>query len=331
MTKINIGILQGGPSLEYDMSLITAQSVKSVLDEDRYNIVDIFIDKNENWLLKGIPVKPFEILLKLDLVFNALHGDYGEDGRVQAILENSKVPFTGPKSFAAALSFHKALALQELLKNKPENLKLQGQMLFSSIELLDKDAKQMAEEVFIKFPAPYVLKPVRGGSSFGVALANTKDELVNLLEKMLMQYDEVLVEEFIFGKELTVSVVEDLRGQELYVAPVAEILKRDKKIFDTDAKYLEAKEETVRIPAQVPDDVKLKIEELSREISMTLQARHYARLDFILAREKDIYFLELNSLPGLGPRSLLPQTLQAVGVDFQSFVEHVISLALEEK
>ncbi len=331
MAKINIGILQGGPSLEYDMSLITAQSVKSVLDEDKYNIVDIFIDKNETWLLKGVPVKPFEILSKLDIVFNALHGSYGEDGRVQSILESAGLPFTGPSSFAAAISFHKALALQELSKNKPKNLKLQGQEIFSSLDLLDKSASKMSDEVFSKFPAPYILKPVKGGSSFGVALVNTKDELVNLLEKMLVEYDEVLVEEYIFGRELTVSVVEKMRDQELYVAPVAEILKCDKKIFDTDAKYLEASEETVRIPAEISDDLKLKVEELSRSIFKRLQARHYARLDFILAREKDIYILELNSLPGLSLRSLLPQTLQAVGIDFPDFIEHVITLALDKK
>ncbi len=331
MSKINVGVLRGGPSLEYDMSLISGQAVIDSLDENKYNPVDILIDKNGEWFVKGLTIKPFELLSKLDVVFNALHGDFGEDGRVQNILEQAGVPFTGPKSFAAAVAYHKALALSEIKKNNLENLKMQGQLLFSTLDLLNKEPVEMVDEVFAAFAPPYVLKPVKSGSSFGISVANTKEELLNLLEKMLIEYDEVLVEEFIIGKELTVSLVEKMRGEDLYVAPPLEILKKEKKIFDTDAKYLEAREETVRFPALVDDAIKSRLEEVSRKIFRILEARHYARIDFVVARDKDIYFLELNSLPGLGPSSLLPQTLQAVGIHFPDFVEIVLGLAMNEK
>ncbi len=332
MSKINLAVLRGGPSSEYDTSLLSGQSVIDVVDEGSFNVIDIFIDKTAIWHHKGIEVKPFDILEKIDVVFNALHGSYGEDGQVQNILEHSSVPFTGPTAFGAALSFHKYLALEELQKAKIPNLKIQGHKLFNALNIIDStDISSLADEVFASFPPPYVLKPVKGGSSFGIAIADTKDELSNLLSKMLLEYDEILVEEFISGIEITVSLVEKMREQDLYVAPVLEILKKGKRIFDYDMKYLSAIEETVRMPAHISDICKDSVTEVAKNIFTTLHGRHYARLDMVLARDKDLYLLEQNSLPGLTAHSLLPQNLELVGVPFSVFVEHIINLALEEK
>ncbi len=315
--------------MEYDMSLISGQAVIDAIDESKYSIVDIFVDKEAAWYHKGLPTNPADILSKVDMVFNCLHGTYGEDGQVQNILEASAVPFTGPKAFEAAISFHKALSLQELSKAKIENLKIQGQFFINSISLVDKGALELSDEVFQKMAPPYILKPVKSGSSFGVVLVNTRDELANAIEKLVLEFEEIVVEEFILGTELTVSAVEQMRGEDIYVAPALEILKKDKKIFDAEAKYLEASEETVRMPAQISSELKDKLTQVSKDIFRRLGARHYARIDFIVARDKDIYFLELNALPGLGPNSLLPKTLEAVGIDFPQFVEHIINITLE--
>ncbi len=329
MLKRSVAVLRGGPSLEYDMSLISGQAVIDAIDESKYSIVDIFVDKEAAWYHKGLPTNPADILSKVDMVFNCLHGTYGEDGQVQNILEASAVPFTGPKAFEAAISFHKALSLQELSKAKIENLKIQGQFFINSISLVDKGALELSDEVFQKMAPPYILKPVKSGSSFGVVLVNTRDELANAIEKLVLEFEEIVVEEFILGTELTVSAVEQMRGEDIYVAPALEILKKDKKIFDAEAKYLEASEETVRMPAQISSELKDKLTQVSKDIFRRLGARHYARIDFIVARDKDIYFLELNALPGLGPNSLLPKTLEAVGIDFPQFVEHIINITLE--
>ncbi len=315
--------------MEYDMSLISGQAVIDAIDESKYSIVDIFIDKEAAWYHKGLPTSPADILSKVDMVFNCLHGTYGEDGQVQNILEAAAVPFTGPKAFEAAISFHKALSLQELSKAKIGNLKIQGQFFINSLSLVDKGALELSDEVFQKIAPPYILKPVKSGSSFGVVLVNTRDELANAIEKLVLEFEEIVVEEFILGTELTVSIVEKMRGEDIYVAPALEILKKDKKIFDAEAKYLEASEETVRMPAQISSELKDKLMQVSKDVFKRLGARHYARIDFIVARDKDIYFLELNALPGLGPNSLLPKTLEAVGIDFPQFVEHVISTSLE--
>ena len=323
----NIAVLRGGPSPEYETSLLSGQAVLDALDPAKYIGMDIFIDKNALWHYKGLPALPIEVLQTADLVFNCLHGPYGEDGQVQNILEQANVPFTGPGAFHAALSFHKALALSELKKAKIKNLRFQGQVFLNTLDIESEDLDELGNRIYQKISPPFIIKPVKSGSSFGVAFAETKPELLNLIVKTAMEFDEIVVEEFIFGKEVTVSVVEGLRGEDIYVAPPIEIVKKEKRIFDTDTKYKEALEERVRFPASVSHTVKSSIENLSKEIFKVLGARHFARIDYIIAREKDIYFLELNSIPGLTAQSLLPQNLQLLGVSFPEFVEHIVEIA----
>ena len=331
MSKINLAILRGGPSAEYDASLLAGQAVMDVVDESRYNILDIFIDKNAIWHFKGIEVQPYSILQKVDVAFNALHGDYGEDGQVQNILERSGVAFTGPMAFGATVSFHNFLSLQTVVQHKLNNLKIQGFQLFNSLDLMDEMLGQKVDEVFSKFPPPYLVKPVKPDRDFEVATASTKDELFNLLSKMLMVYDELLVEEYIYGTELIVSLVEHLRGEDLYITPAIEILNRGKKTVDLHNGFISATEDTVRMPAQISEKIKSQVPALSESIFKILEGRHYGQIMFSLARDKDLYFLGYNALPELLSNSLFSQSLEFLGVSFREFVEHVIQLALNGK
>ncbi len=331
MSKTNIAVLRGGPSNEYETSLLTGRNVMDALDTNKYNIVDVLVDRNGKWFYRGLQIEEYEILSKMDVVFNALHGTYGEDGRVQTLLENAGVPFTGPKSFGAALSFHKTLALEELKKHKIDGLMFQGHKLVTAMDLLDGKLSDIIDEIFNSFPPPYVIKPVRGGSSFGVTLVNTQSELLNILEKSISEFNEVVVEEYVIGKEITIALGDEMRGEAVYVAPALEILKTERKIFDTGMKYTEGVEELFRIPAALSEEVANSLPNLARAIYGILQGRHYGRIDMILARGKDLYFLEYNSLPGLTKHSLLPYVWNAVGIDFPGFVDHVITLALEGK
>ncbi len=331
MAKTNVVVLRGGPSEEYETSLRSGRHIIDVLNTDKYNVMDVLVDRNAKWFYRGLQIEEYEILSKADVVFNALHGSYGEDGRVQTLLENSGIPFTGPKSFGAALSFHKVFALEELKKHKIDGLLFQGQKLVTALDLLDGNLQNVVDEIFNSFPPPYVVKPVKGGSSFGVSMVNTKDELLNVLEKTVAEFNEVVVEEYIMGKEITIGLGEEMRGESLYVAPPLEILKTEKKIFDTGMKYMEGIEETFKMPASLPQDVSEELPDISRAIYGILKGRHYGRIDMIFARGKDLYFLEYNSLPGLTKHSLLPYLWGAVGIDFAGFIEHVITLALEGK
>jgi len=330
MNKINVAVLRGGPSFAYENSLVSGQAVIDALDESKYNVIDVFIDKDAVWHYRGLPVKPIELLEKVDVAFNALHGEYGEDGQVQTILEQSGVSFTGPKSFDAAVAFHKALSLSKLKDAGVEGLKIQGQKFINIMDLADDDLKKVVDDIFSVMAPPYVVKPVKPNPAFGIAIANTRDELFSLLPKIAMEYEEVVIEEFIFGTEISISMAQSLRDEDVYVAPPVEILKKDKKILDSNIAFSEATAETVRMPANISDEIKIKLLGVARDIFNILGARHYARANMMVSRDKDLYFLGLNSLPGLGPNALLPMTFDAVGIDFIQFIEHVINIAMAD-
>jgi len=146
-----------------------------------------------------------------------------------------------------------------------------------------------------------------------------------------MVYDELLVEEYIYGTELIVSLVEHLRGEDLYITPAIEILNRGKKTVDLHNGFISATEDTVRMPAQISEKIKSQVPALSESIFKILEGRHYGQIMFSLARDKDLYFLGYNALPELLSDSLFSQSLEFLGVSFREFVEHVIQLALNGK
>ncbi len=326
----NIAVLRGGPSPEYKTSLLSGSRVIDTLETLGYNVLDVFVDEKAKWHHKGLPVLEMDILDNVDAVFNCLHGTYGEDGQVQNILEKANIPFTGPKAFFAAISFHKHLALEYLKENSVEGIKYQQQYYIRAVDLPVLDLNKLAREIVERIAPPFIVKPAKSGSSFGVAYAKNVDELLNLIEKLTVSYDEIVVEEYIFGRELTVAVVENLRSEDLYVSPSIEILKKDKKIFDESLKYSEAIEEHLQMPAALDEKVRESLHSTAKQIFKTLGARDFARIDFILSRNKDLYFLELNSIPGLTYKSLLPQSLEAVGISFEEFVS-TITESLENR
>ena len=330
MSKINVGALRGGPSLEYDMSLISGQAVIDALDSLGYNCLDIYIDKEAKWHLSGLPVKPFDILPKLDVVFNALHGDYGEDGRVQSILEKADIPFTGSGAFASALTYHRALALSELKRNGIDKLSFQGQLFLNSADLMDKSIDEISDMVFESFPPPYLVKPVRGNSDFGVTVANTKSELENIIAKILIEYDELVVEEFIFGEELVVSLTENLREQDIYLSPIFKILKKEKKVFDYSLSYLSATEKTFS-KSNIPERDKEKVYRISKEIFRGLGIRDYSLMHFIITADSRVFFVKAQTLPGLSHEALYPKTLEYLGFEYDDIIEHILKLALNRK
>ncbi len=327
----NCLVLRGGPSSLHSTSLLSGEAVLDNLDDKKYNPQDIYIDKNSVWHKKGLPIKEFKALESADIVFNALHGEYGADGQAQTILEQAGVKFTGSESFACALSFNKSLAVKKILEDKPKYIKRQGQHFIKSTDFLDSSVSEIVDKVFTSFAPPYIVKPATQSVKFSPVVANNKFELENLLVKMALEYDEVVVEEFLFGRELSVFAIEDFRSQKLYISPIIEVLHRKKREFlNKDSVEFQA-EEHVRAPAPISDDIKDKLEYISKRIFKILEFRHYARIDFILSREKDIYFLRANPLPALHYSGLLAQTLKAVGADLDVFVNHIATLALEKK
>lgn len=322
MAKKKVGVLRGGPSSEYEVSL---KSGKSVIDSlvDKYEVLDIFIDKNGVWHHLGVPVKPEKILKKVDVIFNALHGAYGEDGTVQKLLDQFQIPYTGSTALASAIGMNKVLT-----KKVYNDFKIK-----TPIHILLEKGKNISLEtarIFKSFPMPCVVKPHNSGSSVGVSIARTLPELENAVYKALDYSDKVLIEEFIAGKEATCGVVDNFRNETIYSLLPVEIRKPDASaFFDYEAKYSGQSQEIC--PGNFTPEEKKIIQEMAREAHKALGLRHYSRSDFIIHPRRGVYILETNTLPGLTSESLLPKSLQAIGCSLPDFLDHLIKLALDSK
>jgi D-alanine-D-alanine ligase len=322
MSKKKVGVLRGGPSSEYEVSLKTGKSVIDNLT-DKYEILDIFIDKEGIWHYLGIPIKPEIVFKKVDVIFNALHGAYGEDGTVQKLLDTFGVPYTGSTALASAVGMNKVLSKKVYKNNK----------LKTPLHSIISKASNVQSEViklFKTFPMPAVIKPVSGGSSVGTAIAKTLMELEIGVVDALRYSNQALIEEFIAGKEATCGVVDDFRDEAVYSLLPVEIRKPDDStFFDYKAKYGGQSQEIC--PGNFTAEEKKIIQEMARDAHKALGLRHYSRSDFIIHPRRGIYILETNTLPGLTSESLLPKSLQAVGCTLPDFLDHLISLALKEK
>jgi D-alanine-D-alanine ligase len=325
MHKIRVGILRGGPSSEYEVSLNSGAGVLKALrekHEHRYHPRDIFIDRNGVWHMEGVQVAPQDIAHRVDVVFNALHGTYGEDGKVQHFLESHQIPFTGTGSLGSAVGMNKVMSKRIFMDN---GIKTPLGKVVSSADVRE-DPLGVASEIFGVCMMPAVVKPVSGGSSVGISIVQTLREVADALELAAKEDELVMIEELIPGIETTCAVIEGFRGHDLYALPPVEI-RPHSGFFDYDAKYKGRSDEIV--PATFSDELKKELEELSCNIHRVMGLRHYSRSDFIIHPRRGIYVLEVNTLPGLTEQSLVPKALRAVGSDIHEFADHVIGLAMK--
>jgi D-alanine-D-alanine ligase len=318
---ITVGVLRGGPSSEYEVSLKTGAAVLRNLDTEKYRPLDILIDKEGLWHARGREIAPARILCQLDVVFNAMHGEYGEDGTVQKLLSTFGIPYTGSGALASALCMNK-LATKERLRPFAEDV---GFKLARHAVLNPSGLYEDLPAVFDELGGKVVVKPLIGGSSVGVSIADDFSEFKEAIVRALTHAPKVLVEEYISGKEATCGVLEGFRGEELYaMLPIEIVPPSDCRFFDYEAKYSGRSQEIC--PGNFSSEEKNKLENLACAVHEVLGLRHYSRSDFILGQD-GIYFLEVNTLPGLTEESLVPKALKAVGCEFPAFLDHLISLA----
>ncbi len=330
---IRVGVIRGGPSSEYEVSLNTGGNVLQHLRGEqlghRYKAHDILIDRQGYWHLNGMPTSLEKVYNSVDVIFNALHGDYGEDGKLQQLLELWKIPYTGSGPFASALGYNKALAKERFISL---GIKTPKHMLFPAyLEDLDgerdKYAMRKAKEVWNKISPPWIVKPVSGGSSVGIKICKTFPELVLAFSQLVDENVSIIVEEFIQGKEATVGVIDNFRGQRVYTLPPIEIrIPKSNPFFDYEAKYSGVSKEIC--PGNFSSSEKEQLRHLSALIHTGLNLDHYSRSDFIFNPRSGIYALEVNTLPGLTDQSLVPKALEAVGSSLPEFIHHLINLAL---
>jgi D-alanine-D-alanine ligase len=320
--KIRVAVLMGGPSSEHEVSLASAKNVIAAIAKKKYLVKPILIDKHGFWALDHYKKDPRRALKNVDVVFNALHGEYGEDGEVQGILERLRIKFTGSKQLSSALAMDK-IASRKLFEiaglNTPKSRALRRDYFLSHRWIISQ-TKQA-------FSLPLVIKPARRGSSVGISIIKTFSELGQAIEKAFKFDNLALIEEYLPGREITCGVLE-IKNQ-ITPLPPTEITPRKSRYFDYDSKYNAGWTEEIT-PASLPHQLTTTVQEIAVRTHKILGCRHYSRTDMILVGDK-IYVLELNTLPGLTKTSLIPQQASAYGMNFAEFIEHVLTLALHSK
>lgn len=320
---ITVAVLRGGPSNEHEVSLKSGANVLSHLQREPYKAVDVFIDKKGVWHVRGVPMDPKRALSSVDVVFNVLHGQYGEDGTVQRILDRMSIPYTGAGALPATLSMNKKLTKEVLA---PTGMKL----AHSAILKVSPDLNKEILELFRTFPQPSVIKPNTSGSSVGVTVARNFEDFKEGIKKAFAYSTQVLIEEYIKGREATVGIVEGLRGKKYYdLVPVEILLPPNANFFDYEVKY--SGQMTERVPGNFTRAETEELQRLAGLVHEKIGLRHYSRSDFIVS-PRGIYFLEVNSAAGveLTGGSLLSKALKAVGVEMDEFIDHVIKETLKK-
>ncbi|MFZ1987829.1 MAG: D-alanine--D-alanine ligase [Minisyncoccia bacterium] len=318
-----VGVLRGGPSREHDVSLKTGAAIVASLPTDRYTTRDIYIDRQGTWHDHGRPVSPVRALQAVDAVLIGLHGEYGEDGGVQKLLEQLGIRYAGSDSFGSFLAMHKFLAKQ---KAKEAGLLVARDYFVENIE----DAERGAHEATRSFSQPVVIKPVAWGSSVGVSVVSGYLPIYEAIQALFEGGARgVLIEERIKGIEATAGVVEGLRDETLYALPPIEIIPPEfAGYFAAHVKYTGETKEIC--PGRFPRSTHEELMQAAKTMHEALGLKHYSRSDFIVS-PKGVYYLETNTLPGMTSESLLPKSLAAVGVSFPDFLSHLVELALQKK
>ncbi len=321
-SKIRVGVLRGGPSREHDISIKTGAYILKNLP-DNYAPVDIFIDKSGVWHVQGVAEPLDKALKKVDVIFNAAHGQYGEDGALQRLLDTFGMPYTGSGHLASLFAMHKGHSKKFL---KSHGIKSPFHKLLKK----DDASRQNLHELWRSIPNPSVIKPIALGSSLGVSVVKNFLELQSALEKAFAVSPTIIIEEHITGREATCAVIDSFRGEKTYAfLPVELILPTGSNFFDYDAKY-GGKTKTIH-PGRFSAMEKYEIQNMARKVHEALGLRHYSRSDFIVSPTRGVYFLETNTLPYLASDSPFIGSLSAVGLSFSGFLEHVLRLALEGK
>lgn len=321
MSKLRVGVMRGGLGSEYHVSLRTGANVLSALSCDKYEVHDVLITNMGEWNIDGKPTSPAKLSQYVDVVFNALHGEFGEDGKVQRILESFNIPYTGSTALASAIGMNKELAKKYFAA---VGIKVPKGVVISRGEEIGDVVARVGEEIH----APYVVKPLSGGSSVGLSLAQDEKELISAVEKALAFSEKAIVEEYVNGREVTLGVVDSCDGVGSYCTPPLEILLPEGKLFDYDQKYKHLSHPVG--PARMSGIERESLESSALRAHAHLGARHYARYDFILTDEGPC-LLEVNTLPGLTDTSLLLKSLALHGLTVPEFVDYVVTLALKKK
>ena len=332
--KIRVVILMGGPSSEHEVSLSSGAQVLRHLDNNKYETKAVFISKDNLWSFpsEGTDLSLEEGLLTLDrispnIVFLALHGNFGQESYMQNHLKSANIPYTGSNDIASALALHKGASSQVL---RAHNILVPEYLEIHKLDFKKNESK-IISEILKKIKSPLVVKPARHGSSVGVSIVKDRgslahDSLKSALENAFELDKLTIVQKYISGREFTCGILEK-NGEPVALLPT-EIIPLKAKHFNYESKYSSDGAREITPPENLSDDKIKEIQALALQVHQTLNLKGYSRVDMILSKDQNLYVLEANTLPGLTEGSLLPKGAAALGISFGGLLDLIIENGL---
>ena len=353
MEKLSVCILFGGVSPEHEVSLRSAESVLNNIDKNKYNIFPVGITKSGEWILYGgreyadlpggtwqqhpdncrvalSPVRGQGLLRfegdcvvqeRIDVVYPVLHGENGEDGSVQGLMQLAGIPCVGPHVAASAVAMDKTLT--KLVADHAGVAQADWQLVRSGD--MGSRMEKTLDSLEARFRYPVFVKPAGTGSSVGVSKACDREDLRSALLAAGKYDDKVLVEEFIRGREVEVAVM----GNDSPVASVCGEIDSGAEFYDYDAKYI-TDTSVAYIPARIPEDVAETVRDTAVKIYKAIGCQGLSRVDFFVTwQENKVVFNEINTLPGFTSISMYPKLFGASGIPYPQLIDQLIALALE--
>jgi len=353
MKKLNVCVLFGGISPEHDVSLRSAESVLNNMDCEKYNIFPVGITREGQWIHFGgkdyselpggawqqnpancnaaiSPVRGQGLLrftangaeqTPIDVVFPVLHGENGEDGTMQGLLQMAGIPYVGPHVSASAVAMDKTLT--KLVIDNAGVPQAAWQLVRSSE--LRHQMEPILDKLENQFSYPMFVKPAGTGSSVGVSKASDRNALARALEQAGKFDEKILVEEFIHGREIEVAVL----GNENPVASICGEIDSGAEFYDYDAKYV-TDTSVAYIPARIPEDVAEQVRDAAVKVYTAIGCQGLSRVDFFVTfAENRIVFNEINTLPGFTSISMYPKLFAASGIPYGQLIDQLLQLALE--
>lgn len=326
-----VGIIYGGISTEHEVSKMSAASVRENLNKEKYEIKQIFIDKDGRWYKSEEKQKEeisniVEELKQLDIVFPVLHGRYGEDGTIQGMLEMLKVPYVGCKVLASSIGMDKVytkIIFEKAGIAQASYIYIQKQESgYKIISESFEEEELNIEKITSKLKFPMFVKPSNSGSSVGVKKAADIKELQKAIENAGQYDSKILVEQGIDGKEVECAVLE-IKDEEILVSTVGEV-KSAQDFYSFDAKYNIPESKTV-IPAEIEENQIEEIRKLAVKAFKSIDGSGLSRVDFFIEKGTNkIYINEINTMPGFTKISMYPKLFESVGISYSELLDKLI-------
>ena len=354
MKKLNVCVLFGGISPEHEVSLRSAESVLNHMDPEKYNVFPVGITREGDWILytgsdysdlpneawrdhpgnrratispiRGQGLLSFEgdcvVREQIDVVFPVLHGENGEDGTVQGLLQLAGIPYVGPHVAASAVAMDKTLT--KLVADQAGVVQANWRLVRASdLDSRFEETLDMLEETF---DYPIFVKPAGTGSSVGVSKASDRDALRDALVTAAIYDSKILAEEFIHGREVEVAVL----GNDAPVASICGEIDSGAEFYDYESKYI-TDTSTAYIPARIPEEISEVVRDTAVRIYQAIGCKGLSRVDFFVTYEDQrVVFNEINTLPGFTSISMYPKLFEGSGIPYSRLIDTLLELAMEE-